>query len=156
LSNVDVYLEDLSMNIRSLLVLLASMTALGLVACTEETETSGSGGFGGSGGGGVGGGGVGGGGVGGGGVGGGTSCDPEYKCAVAITPPDGDPALFCTDSASLVLYDAREECICTTKCSAQCGASYCTGAAPDDACTTCIQDTAAGCGTENTDCANDL
>jgi hypothetical protein len=135
---------------------LGAISAIALAACVVE-ETSSGGADNGSGGsvgsGGSGGGGVGGGG-GSGGSGGAAACDDTIGCADAITIAGTDPDTLC--DASLTLYKDYADCVCTAGCETECGAtSQCTsgGAAPDQACTDCIQKTT--CATEFMDCSND-
>jgi hypothetical protein len=145
------------MNLRAFMV-LGAISAISLGACvitgTGSSGSDNSGGVGGIGGeGGAPSGGVGGAG------GSGATCDPEYSCALAITPPDGDPTLICDDDTeSADAYDAYAECVCSGACAIDCGdTDRCKvgGGSSAGACTDCIQDTNAGCGKEQQACNND-
>jgi hypothetical protein len=89
-------------------------------------------------------------------TGGANPCEPGYKCADAITQPNGDLGKLCTDSVSYALYHALYACVCEAggACKAACGSNYCGGLAATAACTTCVQDFAAGCANEFNACAN--
>jgi hypothetical protein len=84
------------------------------------------------------------------------ACDANYKCAEAITPPNGDPTKLCDGTVSAMLYDALSKCTCMGACAQDCGASACVQKPADAVCDTCIHDTAAGCGKEFNECSNDL
>jgi hypothetical protein len=90
------------------------------------------------------------------GAGGAPGCGPTYKCAEAITPPDGDPSKLCPGSDSEALYEELLKCICSGSCAMQCGANLCIGDDASASCNQCVFDTAIGCGIEFNDCANDL
>jgi len=64
----------------------------------------------------------------------------------------GEPPLC---SGSEALFTALNACTCTGACMGACGMNVCMGGAPDTACTSCLQDTAAGCGNEYAACAMD-
>jgi len=83
-------------------------------------------------------------------------CDMAYKCAEAITPPDGDPTKLCDMTTSAMLYDDLAKCTCMGKCQQACMASACMAMPADAACGQCLQDTQAGCGNELQACQNDL
>ena len=149
------------MNMKYLAILFGACL-FGISGCVIETS-----GGGGSGGGGVGGGaggntstgGSGGatGGSGGatGGTGGTVAC---MTCGDFITNGT-DPAMLCTDNgppSSSDLYGALGDCTCNGACANDCTDSVCAGADISDACLTCVQDTAAGCGNEFNECANDI
>jgi len=143
------------MNKRSLTVLFGAVSALILSACIITGTGSG----------GVGGGTAGTGGETGGtgsdmtgGVGGGTtgssmSCDMTYKCATAITPPEGDPTKLCDMTESATLYDAYYACVCTDSCKTECGDTACAEKTPSYACNTCRGDK---CKKQLDACSNDL
>ena len=86
----------------------------------------------------------------------GASCDPNYGCAQAITPPNGDPKLLCPGSMSAILYQALLKCICGGPCAAACAASTCLGQDATPNCIMCVQNPATGCGNEYKACANDI
>jgi hypothetical protein len=84
-----------------------------------------------------------------------SGCDPAYTCAEAISPPDGDPSKLC-EGQHAMLYDALTQCVCVDACAIQCSANACAGQAASAPCTTCLQDTANGCGNQFNACANDI
>ncbi len=154
------------MNMKYLAILFGACL-VGLSGCVIETTGGGGGGAGGGGvGGGTGGqatggstGGAGGatGGSGGatGGTGGSTGC---MTCGDFITN-GSDPAMLCTDNgppSSSDLYGALGDCTCAGACADKCADSVCAGMTISDACLSCVQDTAAGCGNEFNECANDI
>lgn len=114
-------------------------------------DVSGPGGYGGSGAyGGYGGSGAAGGFGGAGGSGGG----PCVGCAEYITT--GDPSTTICDGLSTAFYEALAVCVCEGPCAIACGDSICAGASSTVECQECVLDTAAGCGNEYNECANDI
>ena len=84
------------------------------------------------------------------------TCDPSNTCAMAITPPEGDPTTLCDNTLSAKLYDALVQCTCVDVCQVQCAGSVCVSGTPSSACSACLQDPANGCGNQLADCANDI
>ena len=86
-----------------------------------------------------------------GGTGGGPAC---MTCADYVT--NGTDMDTVCAGTSEDLYNALVTCTCEGACMADCGDNACMGMSPSDTCLTCIQDTAAGCGNEFNECANDF
>ncbi len=74
------------------------------------------------------------------------------SCAEYITPPGGVD--LCPPSAPI--YDALAICVCEGPCTSVCGDNVCQALESSEACTSCVLDEAAGCGTEYNECANDI
>jgi len=89
-------------------------------------------------------------------TGSGSVCDPNYSCAQAITPPNGDPKLLCPGSQSYNLYQVLLKCTCGGPCAAACSANTCLGQMATPGCIKCVQNPGGGCGNEFKACANDL
>jgi len=78
-------------------------------------------------------------------------------CGELITN-GGDTSQLCANGmpSSVDLYTALIDCVCTGACAALCGDNVCAGANVTAECQTCVLDTAAGCGNEFNECANDI
>jgi hypothetical protein len=77
---------------------------------------------------------------------------PACHTCMDILMGEGDPPLC---AGSLDLFNALNACTCTGACMDECGGNICMGMAPEAACTSCLQDMAAGCGNEYAACAMD-
>jgi hypothetical protein len=61
------------------------------------------------------------------------------------------PANLCSGN-SQTLWNAIDDCVCTQNCATPCAASFCSGSAPEGACTTCVL---TNCTTPASDCLKD-
>lgn len=154
------------MNMKYQAILVGACLCLGgcIIDTTGDTsDTSNVGGDGGTAGAGVGGAGGTGGAIGGGGSGmggdggtaGGGGSAGCVSCAEFITDGLNPDMLPTCDGTSTDLYDALADCTCNGACTDLCTDNICAGDAATQECLDCIQDTAAGCGAEFNECAND-
>lgn len=73
-------------------------------------------------------------------------------CGVFLTDGQGE---LCP-GYSTDLYDSLVNCVCAGACAFQCSDNICTGQNVTPECQNCVVDTAAGCGNEFNECANDI
>lgn len=72
-------------------------------------------------------------------------CDPKYTCSKAIAQGTGDPALLCDGTAALTNFDALSACTCMGNCATACADNACMQLEPSAACKACLVTADTGC-----------
>ena len=80
-------------------------------------------------------------------------CDPTYTCVQAIAAGSGDPAELCGGPA-LDQFNALADCTCNGNCAAACKTNACTQQDPSAECKACLSTPDTGCKKEFDSCVS--